>query len=144
MEEKNRCFRCKVYLELKCFGKDKSRIDGLNNRCLECARIMDRLREKRRRSKPYMVASRKRHYQKNSGKYKQYFKNWYLKNKNRKNCHNIVDGALKDGSLKKKPCENCGILNVVAHHPDYNKPLYIMWLCRKCHSIWHKNNVAIN
>lgn len=42
--------------------------------------------------------------------------------------------AVRNGSLKKKPCEVCGINKVDAHHDDYSKPLDVRWLCKKHHS----------
>lgn len=27
---------------------------------------------------------------------------------------------------------------IVAHHPNYNNPLYVIWVCRKCHIKIHK------
>jgi uncharacterized protein with PIN domain len=68
------------------------------------------------------------------------------------NIHNILEYAIKKGVIKtKKRCENCkkvkvfkdGRTGVHAHHPDYNKPLEVIWLCQKCHHAWHKNNKAI-
>jgi hypothetical protein len=49
----------------------------------------------------------------------------------------IVSGALRKGVLKRKPCAVCGKLKVQAHHPDYDYPLRVVWLCRKHHSAEH-------
>jgi hypothetical protein len=68
------------------------------------------------------------------------------------NAHNILEYAIKKGIVKaKKRCEHCkeiktfkdGRTGVHAHHPDYNKPLEVIYLCQKCHHAWHKNNKAI-
>ena len=49
--------------------------------------------------------------------------------------------ALKNGTLVKTPCEVCGELKVEAHHPDYDAPLAVVWLCKKhhleCHLLTH-------
>lgn len=54
-----------------------------------------------------------------------------------------VQKALKKGILHKQPCEICGAEPAEAHHCDYNKPLDVIWLCRKHHVEWHKNNKPI-
>lgn len=45
--------------------------------------------------------------------------------------------------LTKQSCQICGAEKAEAHHCDYNKPLEVMWLCKKHHVEWHKNNEAI-
>lgn len=45
----------------------------------------------------------------------------------------MVNHAVRDGKLTRGVCECCGFGKTQAHHPDYNKPLEIKWLCRKCH-----------
>ena len=55
-----------------------------------------------------------------------------------KRAHNMVQRALKDGRLTKKPCEECGSTRVQAHHEDYSKPLQVRWLCPKHHNREHK------
>lgn len=44
---------------------------------------------------------------------------------------------LKRGKIKKEACKICGD-KAQMHHPDYGKPLEIMWLCRKHHLELHK------
>lgn len=45
--------------------------------------------------------------------------------------------AIRDGKLKKQPCFMCGSIKVEAHHPDYSKPLDVIWLCPACHKGIH-------
>jgi len=53
-----------------------------------------------------------------------------------------VNGALKTGNLAKPDeCEYCGKSGYVeGHHEDYDKPLKVNWLCKKCHWIKHRLN----
>jgi hypothetical protein len=54
----------------------------------------------------------------------------------------MVDIAVKNGSLKKQPCEKCGSTGRVnAHHEDYTKPLDVMWLCYTCHRELHEEKI---
>lgn len=51
-----------------------------------------------------------------------------------------VNQAIRGRKITKQPCEVCGNQIAEAHHDDYNKPLEVRWLCRKCHLEWHKYN----
>ena len=48
---------------------------------------------------------------------------------------------LKLGIIEKpSQCEKCGIKNNVRpHHPDYDKPLEVIWLCQSCHVKLHRS-----
>lgn len=47
--------------------------------------------------------------------------------------------ALNQGKLKYQPCSKCGWKHSVhMHHPDYSRPLYVIWLCWRCHAAEHK------
>jgi len=41
------------------------------------------------------------------------------------------------GKIKKENCKICGSPNSQMHHEDYNKPLQVIWLCRKHHLELH-------
>lgn len=65
---------------------------------------------------------------------------------------NKVEMAIRAGFIQRpENCSNCkckkvfkdGRSGIQAHHPDYNKPLYVIWLCQKCHHAWHKTNKPI-
>ena len=65
---------------------------------------------------------------------------------------NALEYAIRKGIVERETiCETCGDAGkfkdgrtkIQAHHPDYNKPLSVMWLCQKCHHEWHKYNKAI-
>lgn len=55
-------------------------------------------------------------------------------------CRTLTYSAIQHGLLQRKPCEVCGEEKVEAHHTNYQKPLTVMWLCRKHHKQWHKEN----
>lgn len=49
-----------------------------------------------------------------------------------------VSEAIRAGRLVKQPCERCGKADkVIAHHPDYSKPLEVQWLCSRHHAEAH-------
>ena len=44
--------------------------------------------------------------------------------------------ALRSGRLEREACP-CGRQDTEAHHPDYSRPLDVIWLCPKCHQVTH-------
>jgi transcription elongation factor Elf1 len=48
-----------------------------------------------------------------------------------------VHNAKKSGKLVMQPCQVCGELKTEAHHPDYTKPLDVVWLCKDHHMQEH-------
>ena len=54
--------------------------------------------------------------------------------KSRERAYNAVAAAKRKGDLKPEPCSACGA-KAEAHHNDYDKPLEVVWLCRKHHRL---------
>lgn len=53
------------------------------------------------------------------------------------NCRAYANVYHHRGHLRRKPCQVCGDGNSEKHHPDYARPLYVIWLCRRCHLDLH-------
>ena len=51
-----------------------------------------------------------------------------------------VLAAVKSGTLIKTACERCRRPDTEAHHPDYSRPLHVIWLCIPCHTLEHSND----
>jgi hypothetical protein len=47
-----------------------------------------------------------------------------------------VSNAVRSGKLIPLPCFICGI-KAEAHHPDYDQPLSVVWLCPSHHKQAH-------
>jgi hypothetical protein len=47
--------------------------------------------------------------------------------------------AIRNGLLIKKECFICGDVNSEAHHVDYDKPMEVVWVCKKHHRSIHSN-----
>src|SRR6266496_2941315 len=43
--------------------------------------------------------------------------------------------ALTQGSVRPERCQKCNVkCHTQAHHVDYEFPLWVSWLCQKCHT----------
>jgi hypothetical protein len=58
---------------------------------------------------------------------------WIKRNPEKRQAHKAVYHAKRNGELISQPCAVCGS-EAEAHHPDYSKPLEVVWLCH-CHHI---------
>jgi len=59
--------------------------------------------------------------------------------KKKDNCRSYAGVYLRRGKITKSPCKECGDENSKMHHEDYDKPLEVTWLCRKCHLDLHND-----
>lgn len=54
----------------------------------------------------------------------------------RANARSYAKVYLKRGKIIRQPCRDCGA-EAQMHHPDYSKPLEVIWLCREHHLAEH-------
>lgn len=69
---------------------------------------------------------------------------WRTRNPQAYWAHAALRSGVKRGLVTPQPCEVCGEPKAEAHHPDYDRPLLVMWLCRPHHKALHKRRGADN
>lgn len=63
------------------------------------------------------------------------------RNAKKRAAHNAIAKALMFGKIVPWPCcavPECNVVEVEAHHPDYDAPLDVVWLCNAHHTEVHR------
>ena len=133
------CFKCGLEKPRSEFYAHRRMADGLLGKCKACTKAdmrvdrttKPRVREydRQRAAQPHRAALRGR-----------VTKEWRAKHPERAKAQQVAGNAVRDGKLVKPDyCEGCGLpARIEKHHPDYSKPLLVMWLCKVCHAIADK------
>ena len=135
------CRKCGTNKPILEFYAHAQMLDGHLNICKSCVKLRVR---KHRFSHDHVREYDKRRYQddpKRKRKMSENAKLWRIKNPDGYRAHYLVSNAIRDGRLKKMPCEICGDPKGHAHHEDYSKPLEVSWLCPTHHQRHHHADV---
>jgi len=145
------CIKCLIEKPLEAFHRHHRMADGHLNTCKECACAYVRQHrvdnpdyyktyEKERRDLPHRIALRAEYAQTPEGResHRRSKDKWKVEHPNQLKAHTTVNNALRDGRLIRQPCWVCG-KQAQAHHPDYDRPLDVVWLC----SLHHKQAHAL-
>ncbi len=129
------CPKCGVPKPLEMFYKNNRTITGRDlSKCKDCAKAgvrknrlenIDRYREYDRARGARTPDSYQREYRE--------------QNREKYVAQTAVSNAVRDGRLTKPDrCSHCHMVGEVeGHHPDYSKPLSVVWLCAACHKQLH-------
>lgn len=77
----------------------------------------------------------------NFDKEREYRKKWKRNNRFKCKIHLATYRAIKRGQLKKEfECFICAEKTqyIKAHHPNYDYPLAVIWMCPSCHELIHR------
>jgi hypothetical protein len=61
----------------------------------------------------------------------------------KRDCRTKTERAIRNGIInRKRICEDCkkDKPRIEAHHPDYERPLLVEWLCQSCHAKHEKHS----
>lgn len=56
----------------------------------------------------------------------------------KRNARKRIWMRIRRGVMKRFPCAVCGKEPAESHHPDYDKPLEVVFLCRDHHQVAHE------
>lgn len=137
------CKRCKEAKHPSQFYKLKTMKDGLNAECKECTKDRQRIRRIQNPDRAREIDRKK--YLNRKSKALQWCREYKEKHKDnpeyirRRKANYAMGNAVRDGRLAKPDrCEACGNAGrIEGHHPDYDKPLEVNWLCSPCHRRVH-------
>lgn len=129
------CSTCRISYPLDNFYRDFRRAEGRGYRCKNCERL--RYRERREKNANTFRQKDRRYYRKNRKKILTKRKIDYQLNGYKHKAREAVKTALYKGILFRQNCIVCGVDKTEAHHPDYTKPLMVVWLCKKHHQRVH-------
>lgn len=74
----------------------------------------------------------------NREKFKEGFKRWAVKHQDQFKANQKLTDHIRRGKITRGDCSVCHTPNAEGHHPDYSKPLEVIWYCKKHHGMWHR------
>jgi hypothetical protein len=134
------CFKCGTEKPLTEFYRHKKMGDGYLGKCKCCTKAdvsehrhgkgrENVLKYDRERAQTSVrVESRRR-----------IVKEWIASHPERRAAHKKLGYAVRSGRVTPLPCLICGD-KAEAHHPDYNAPLDVVWLCPAHHKQAHADS----
>ena len=118
------CSKCKQVLPLDSFYNNKAIRTGKSSQCMSCHRENVKKYEQSEKGRQNVRGISER----------QYYKHIEKKRAKAKVKYAVLRGEL----VKPETCSRCpSTVLVEGHHPDYSKPLEVLWLCRVCHKEEH-------
>ena len=152
-----KCFKCGLERPVSEFYRHPQMGDGHLGKCKVCARRDVAENIARKKSDPLWVANERERCRNKSKKARalglreesyekrnQRVREWITKYPHKRKAQCIAENAQRSGKLiKPKACYHCGKSRVrlQKHHPDYNFPLVVEWVCCPCHGIAHRKPI---
>lgn len=131
------CFKCKRDLPRSEFYKHPQMGDGLLGKCKECAKTDVRENYSKRRIQYHQYEKQRSQDPRRRELTRIYCANGKKRNAEKWKARYATLNAIRDGKLKRLPCEVCGNEKTEAHHEDYSKPMDVKFLCFKHHRQVH-------
>lgn len=131
-----RCFVCLCEKPITEFYTHRAMADGHLNKCMDCTKAYEKERRKRipEQLKAYEQKRANLPHRKELAKRIQ--EKWRAEFRERRAANVELGNAVRSGLVKRQPCWVCGA-RAQGHHPDYSRPLDVVWLCDPHHKQAH-------
>lgn len=120
--------------------KDFETLQNRRDYCLACIIFKDKERYQNPTYRAKIAKKARERRAKNPKKFRELDRKKRIRYQERRRQNNLVFYALEKGRLTKPNyCSFCYIDCLPeGHHPDYAKPLEVVWLCKECHKKIHR------
>jgi len=125
MKEK-RCGRCGISKRLSAFNRRSDAKDGRQGYCRLCHRRRTRIGMRALRDSATYRKAEVRYAHARYHSDEEYRRKKLVRQRSK---HALADGRIQAEAR----CADCACGQVEMHHPDYDNPLDVVWLCRPCH-----------
>lgn len=115
------CTKCGKFKKWDEFASHVTKMDGHAYECRDCGKEHSRL-----------------YYQAHKEKWRVNERLSQVRHPQKWKARALVREAIRVGNLHRESCHICFDPKTEAHHPDYSKPLTVMWLCKKHHMEQHR------
>ena len=137
-----RCARCERWLPSAGYYSAKRAPNGLKAQCKEChleGALRTRNRDTSRdNNREHMRRARVADPEKFRARDREASRG--RPHDEKSEARGLLNRAVRSGLIMRpKHCSECGrARKVEGHHPDYAKPLSVIWLCYECHGRCHR------
>jgi len=148
---KKKCSECREEKDVSEFYVHAAMADGRLGKCKVCVRArvrkhrqenIESIREydRKRGSLAKRQESAREYQGVNRTKVNAIKNEWSKRNRDKRNANQKLSRAILAGViLRASVCDLCSAGGrIEGHHPDYSKPLEVLWLCGACHRKIHK------
>lgn len=145
------CCVCKANKPISDFHANRKAKDGKSGKCKPCALHAAKIHreqnsdhfklyDKARATDPARVAARVSYKRTEKGKssHSASMQRYNEKHPDRYKAKSIFGHQLRIGAIQPQPCQVCGEGRTEGHHPDYSRPLDVVWLCVPHHKEVHR------
>lgn len=139
------CSRCREVKALDLYNRNRRAKDGRSSECKACHKARTQTPEARRRK----AVTARRYNEKHRAENAVRSRLWRTPERAKvqrsridpyaRRARSNLLYAVRTGKIARPDrCSRCGwVCTPHGHHPDYAKPLEVVWLCRVCHGIEH-------